>query len=115
MKGLNRAYDVEETRPFWRQILVALELTLLLGIAAVVSFAVMVAGQVAATEFAMVLGLEATAAWLFCVLPLPITITALGIARYCQELWMRSRQAAAYSSSARWFDPSVATSLRSCS
>jgi membrane protein len=80
IKGLNRAYDVEETRPFWRQILIALALTVLLGTAAVVSFIVMVTGQVAATEVASAIGLAEAAAWLVEVAPFPLAILALGVA-----------------------------------
>jgi membrane protein len=80
IKGLNRAYDVEETRPFWRQMLIALALTVLLGTAAVFSFIVMVTGQVAATEVASAIGLAEAAAWLVEVAPFPLAILALGVA-----------------------------------
>ena len=80
IKGLNRAYDVEETRPVWRQMLVALALTLLLGTAAVVSFIILVAGQVAAEGLATGLGFAETAAWLFELAPFPLAVLALGAA-----------------------------------
>ena len=80
IKGLNRAYDVQETRPFWRQILIALALTILLGTAAVVSFVVMVTGQVAATDVAASIGLGEAASWLLEIAPFPLAILALGVA-----------------------------------
>lgn len=80
IKGLNRAYDVEETRPMWRQIIVALGFTLLLGVSVVISFVVLVTGQVAATELARAVGLEDATAWLFELAPFPLAIAALGIA-----------------------------------
>lgn len=80
IKGLNRAYDVEETRPMWRQILVALGFTLLLGVSVVVSFVVLVTGQVAASQLAQAVGLADATAWLFELAPFPLAIVALGIA-----------------------------------
>jgi membrane protein len=80
IKGLNRAYDVEETRPMWRQILVALGFTLLLGVSVVISFVVLVTGQVAASQLAQAVGLEDATAWLFELAPFPLAIAALGIA-----------------------------------
>ncbi len=80
MKGLNRAYDVHEARPFIRQMLIALALTLILGTAVVVSFIVMVSGQVAAAGIASSLGLGEAAAWFFEVAPYPLAILALGVA-----------------------------------
>ena len=82
IKSLNRAYDVPETRPFWRKTLVALGLTLLLGAAVVVSFIAMVTGQVAARELATAVGLEEAAAVFFEVAPYPLAIGALGIASW---------------------------------
>jgi membrane protein len=80
IKGLNRAYDVEETRPIWRQIVVALSLTVLLGLSAVASFVLLVAGQVAAQDLAAAVGLEEAAAWLFEIAPFPLAILALSLA-----------------------------------
>jgi membrane protein len=80
IKGLNRAYDVSETRPMWRQIVIALALTLLLGVAVVVSFVVLVSGQVAASQLAAAVGMAEAAAWLFELAPFPLAIAALGFA-----------------------------------
>jgi membrane protein len=80
IKGLNRAYDVQDTRPFWRQTALALALTVLLGVAVVVSFVAFMAGQVAAQDIAAAVGLEDAAVWLVEVLPFPLAIVALGVA-----------------------------------
>ncbi len=80
IKGLNRAYDVEETRPIWRQYLLAISLTVLFGVAVVVSFIVLVTGQVAAQQVASAVGLQEAAAWLFELAPFPLAVVALGIA-----------------------------------
>lgn len=82
IKALNRAYDVTEARSFWRQTVVALVLTILLGAALVVSFIVMVVGQVAATELATALGLEEATAWIFEFAPYVVTVLALGAATW---------------------------------
>lgn len=82
IKALNRAYDVSETRPFWRQNLIALGLTLLLGAAVVVSFIGLVTGQVAASDIASTLGLEGAATVIFEVAPYPLAIGALGFASW---------------------------------
>ncbi|MEX1296840.1 MAG: YihY/virulence factor BrkB family protein [Candidatus Limnocylindrales bacterium] len=82
IKALNRAYDVPESRPFWRQNLIALGLTLLLGAAVVVSFIGLVTGQVAASDLASTLGLEEAAAAVFEIAPYPLAIGALGFASW---------------------------------
>lgn len=82
IKALNRAYDVPETRPFWRQNLVALGLTLLFGVAVVSSFIGLVVGQVAATDLAAALGLEEVMAVVFEVAPYPLATGALGLASW---------------------------------
>lgn len=46
-KALNRAYDIKETRPLWRQYAVAIGLTLLVGTVAVAAFLVLTAGGLA--------------------------------------------------------------------
>ena len=80
IKGLNRAYDVPETRPMWRQFIVALALTVLLGVSVVVSFTVLMTGQVAARDLASAVGLEEAAVWLFEIAPFPLALAALGLA-----------------------------------
>jgi membrane protein len=45
IEALNVAYDVTETRPFWKTRLLALELTFLIGTLATVAFACVIAGS----------------------------------------------------------------------
>jgi membrane protein len=80
IKGFNRAYRVEETRPMWRQIPVAIGLTLLTGTSVVVAFIVMVVGEVAATDIASAVGLEQEAATTIELLRFPVVMLALGLA-----------------------------------
>jgi membrane protein len=80
IKGLNRAYDVPESRSLWRQMTIALALTLLLGASVVGSFVVLVSGQVAAQDLAAALGAEQAIAPLIELAPYPFIIVALGAA-----------------------------------
>jgi len=82
IKALNRAYDATETRPFWRQNLIALGLTLLLGTAVVVSFIALMSGRVAAADVATALGLEEAAGVIFEIAPYPLAFGALGVATW---------------------------------
>jgi membrane protein len=58
IKGMNKAFDVEERRPFWRRYLLALLLTMLAGVTGVVAIVVFALGQLAGTELASHLGIE---------------------------------------------------------
>ena len=57
VKAMNRAYDVPETRPFWKKIGLALGLTGLAGVAIIASLVLMVGGQIAAGDLADKAGL----------------------------------------------------------
>lgn len=80
IKGFNRAYRVTEKRPFWRQVSVALGLTVLTGTSVVASFIVIVVGQVAASDIAAFFGLEAAAATVFELARFPLVLVALAAA-----------------------------------
>ena len=80
IKGFNRAYRVTEKRPFWRQVAVALGLTVLTGTSVVASFIVIVVGQVAASDIAAFFGLEAAAAAVFELARFPLVLVALAAA-----------------------------------
>jgi membrane protein len=58
IKGMNKAFDVEERRPFWRRYLMALLLTLLAGVTSVAAITLLALGQLAGTELANHLGIE---------------------------------------------------------
>jgi membrane protein len=57
IKATNRAFDVEEGRPFWARYLMALLLTVLAACASVVSIAVLALGQLAGSEVASRIGI----------------------------------------------------------
>lgn len=60
IKALNRAYDVEESRPFWKRYLMALGLTLLTIAFIVGAFMLLVITQVFGEPLAQALGEEGT-------------------------------------------------------
>ncbi|MDP8922889.1 MAG: YihY/virulence factor BrkB family protein [Chloroflexota bacterium] len=60
IKAMNRAYDVEESRPFWKKYLLALGMTLLAGTFIVGAFVLLVVGQVFGRQIAEALGLGGT-------------------------------------------------------
>jgi membrane protein len=58
MKAMNRAYDVEESRSFWKKYLIAIGLTLLAGTFVIGAFMLLVGGQFLASRGAEALGLR---------------------------------------------------------
>lgn len=80
IKAMNRAFDVEETRPFLRKYLLALGLTVLAGASIVAAFVLLVVGQVAGTEIARQLGLGGAAAAAISVVRWALTIVFLVMA-----------------------------------
>lgn len=64
MKAMNRAYGVEETRPFWKKNLVALGLTLLASALIIVSFILFFVGQIYGRSIAASLGAAGLFDWL---------------------------------------------------
>ncbi len=57
MKALNVAFDVKETRPWWKKTAVAIGLTIALGLGVVVASSAFLAGSFVGEELAGVLGL----------------------------------------------------------
>ena len=78
IKGFNRAYGVDESRPFWRQIAVAIGLTILMGTSVVLAFLIIVIGQVAARDVAELVGLGEATARAFTLARFPLVLVALG-------------------------------------
>ena len=84
IKALNRAFDVDETRPFLRKYLLALGMTVLAGASLILAFLLIVLGQVLAGDVASRFGLgEATwdimtaLRWPVIVLLLAVAVTVL--------------------------------------
>lgn len=80
--ALNRAYDIEEGRSWWKVRLLALGLTLALAAFIVIAFALVLVGPTAADYIARVTGLGPVFAWTWKVLqwPLVLALVALGAA-----------------------------------
>jgi membrane protein len=72
IKALNRVYDVEETRPFYKLIPLRLSLTALAGVAFVGGFSVIIAGQLFADDIGSWVGTEAMAVTLAKLARLPL-------------------------------------------
>ena len=64
MKAMNRAYNVRETRPLWLRILLAAVLTLVAGVAIVISFVAVVGGTLATHRLVDQVGLHDVWPWL---------------------------------------------------
>ena len=84
--ALNRAYDVEDSRPWWKQRLIAVVLTLGVALFMLVSFALIVAGPELADWFASRVGLGTAFAWTWKIVQWPLVFalvaTAIGFIYY---------------------------------
>jgi len=79
---LNRAYDVEEGRPWWKVRLTAILLTVGVALFILVSFALVLAGPTVAERLANVWGLGPAFEWTWKILQWPIVfaLASIGIA-----------------------------------
>lgn len=84
--ALNRAYDIEEGRPWWKVRLLAILLTVGLAVFIVISFALVIAGPEIADALASRLGLGAAFAWTWKILQWPVVfalvVTGIGLIYY---------------------------------
>jgi membrane protein len=84
--SLNRAYDIEEGRPWWKVRLTAIGLTIALAIFLLLSFTLIVAGPAIAEFLASFLGFGAVFEWSWKILQWPVAFllvsTALGLVYY---------------------------------
>jgi membrane protein len=84
--SLNRAYDIDEGRPWWKVRLTAIGLTLALAMLILVSFSLILAGPTVAEYLASSLGLGAVFEWTWKILQWPLVFflasTALGLVYY---------------------------------
>jgi membrane protein len=84
--ALNRAYDVEDSRPWWKQRLTAILLTIGVAVFILVSFALVVAGPQLAESIASRFGLGAAFEWGWKILQWPVVLalvaTAFGLIYY---------------------------------
>ena len=84
--SLNRAYDIDEGRPWWKVRLTAIGLTVALALFILMSFSLIVAGPTVATHLASSLGLGAAFEWTWKILQWPLAFalvsTAVGLVYY---------------------------------
>ena len=84
--SLNRAYDIEEGRPWWKVRLTAIGLTVALALLVLSSFTLIVVGPTIAEHLASSLGLGPVFAWAWKILQWPVAFflvsTAVGLVYY---------------------------------
>jgi membrane protein len=78
--SLNRAYDIDEERPFWKVRLTAIGLTLALAIFIIVAFGLVMFGPMLAEQLAAQLGLGAAFEWGWKILQWPVVFVLIVIA-----------------------------------
>jgi membrane protein len=83
ISSLNRAYDIEEARPWWKVRLTAIALTLSLAVLGVASFSLVVMGPTILGHVAPWLGLGPAFQWAWTILQWPVAFflvsTAIGL------------------------------------
>ena len=84
--ALNRAYDIEEARPWWKVRLIAIALTLAVSLFVLVALSLVLAGPAAAGYLGRTTGLGAAFEWTWSILQWPLALglvsTALGLVYY---------------------------------
>jgi membrane protein len=78
--ALNRAYDITESRSWWRVRLLALVLTLALAALILVAFALVLVGPAVADYAARVTGLDPALAWTWKTLQWPVILALVALA-----------------------------------
>jgi membrane protein len=79
--ALNRAYDIEDSRAWWRVRLLALVLTLALAAFVLIAFALVLLGPTAADHVARMTGLGPVFAWTWKILQWPVILALVGARR----------------------------------
>ena len=77
--ALNRAYDIEEGRPWWKVRLLAIGLTLALAALILAAFALVLVGPTAAEYIARVTGLGPVFAWTWKILQWPVVLVLVAM------------------------------------
>jgi membrane protein len=84
--ALNRAYDIDEGRPWWKVRLIALGLTVALAATILVAFSLIVAGPTVAEQLGRTLGFGPAFEWSWKILQWPLAFflvsTAFGVVYY---------------------------------
>jgi membrane protein len=76
---LNRAYGIEDRRPWWKVRLMAIALTIGVAIFILVSFALILTGPTLATELAQSLGLGPAFEWTWKILQWPVIFVMVSV------------------------------------
>ena len=83
---LNKAYDIEESRPWWKVRLTAIALTIALVVFILLSFALVIVGPTFAKQVAEWFGLGTAFVWTWWILQWPVVFvlvaTAIGLVYY---------------------------------
>jgi membrane protein len=79
-QALNRAYDIEEARPWWKVRLIAIGLTLALAGFVLVALALVMVGPTLAEQLAARFGLGAAFEWTWKVLQWPVVVGVIAVA-----------------------------------
>ena len=80
IETLNRAYDIEDARPWWRVRLTAILLTISVAIFILVSFALILVGPMIATRLADGFGLGPLFEWTWKILQWPLVFAMVSVA-----------------------------------
>ena len=80
MRALNRAYDREETRNFFRQRLVAVQMVVALGVAFLLIFGLLVLGPLMSKWIGQALNIEGVVGWIWWIAQWPVLIGGLLVA-----------------------------------
>jgi membrane protein len=78
--ALNRAYDIEEARPWWKVRLVAMGLTLGLALFILVAFTLVLAGPTVATWLDERMGMGSALKWTWLILQWPFAVALVALA-----------------------------------
>src|SRR5688572_27835124 len=78
--AFNRAYDIEEGRPWWKVRLTAIGLTVALAVFVLASFALVLAGPSLADAAAQAFGLGTAFTWTWAILQWPVAIALICVA-----------------------------------
>ncbi|HUG56202.1 MAG TPA: YihY/virulence factor BrkB family protein [Candidatus Limnocylindrales bacterium] len=81
IKAMNRAYEVTESRPFWRRYLLSLGLTIFFSGGLIVAFLMLMAGRFFGVQLAAIVGLRGAfeAAFGFAALPIVLLLVLAAV------------------------------------
>lgn len=80
MKAMDRAYDVEESRSFWKKYLIGIGLTLLAGTSVIGAFLLLVAGQFLVGRGAEAVGLSGIWGTVLDIIRWPVALALVMVA-----------------------------------